>query len=176
MRRPGDWRPRREDRRYGNRTMAKTQQNDTAPLKGLQEMMGAFAPDPAAFENAFRAQIALGEKLSRVALEAAERSAEISGRWTRESLERAAGASTAASGAGTDPAGYGKAVADLASAQAALAAEQLAALAEVARKAQMETVELVLAAGREIGADAAAAFGKASVGAARRTKQAAAAG
>ncbi|NBO21220.1 MAG: Phasin, partial [Rhodobacteraceae bacterium] len=57
---------------------------------------------------------------------------------------------------------YTKAASDFASAAAELAAENLAAFAEVAKKVQIETVELVLAAGKDISDDATAVVKKAT--------------
>jgi hypothetical protein len=56
-----------------------------------------------------------------------------------------------------------------------MAAENLAAFAEVAKKAQMETVELMLAAGKDLSEDAAAAVKKAQAEVTSVAKKAAAA-
>jgi hypothetical protein len=61
-----------------------------------------------------------------------------------------------------EPADYTKAFSDFASAAAELAAENLAAFAEIAKKAQMDTVELMLAAGKTASEDATAAVQKAT--------------
>jgi hypothetical protein len=87
----------------------------------------------------------MGEKLSKVALEAADKSTEISSKWTKDTLAKL-GDVTAAKDEPTD---YTKAMTDFASAQAEMAAETMAAFAEVAKKVQMETVELMMAAGKE---------------------------
>jgi hypothetical protein len=51
---------------------------------------------------------------------------------------------------------------DFASTQAEMSAESMAAFAEVAKKVQMETVELLMAAGKEAGEDAQKAVKKAT--------------
>lgn len=137
--------------------------------KTMQDFMGNFPVDTAAFENAFKSNAQFAEKLSRVALSAAEKSAEISNKWTTEAISKAGDVSAAK----TDPADYGKSVTDFASASAELAAENLAAFAEVAKKVQMDTVELVMAAGKEAGADASAAVKKATNDVAKAAKAAA---
>lgn len=119
----------------------------------MQDMMGNFPFDAAKVKDAFGAQAALGEKMTKVAMEAAEKSAEISTSWTKSTIERASDAATAKQ----DPAEMSKAITDFASAQAEMISENLAAFAEVAKKVQMETVELVMAAGKELGADVAQA-------------------
>lgn len=126
--------------------------------KSLQDILASFPIDTSSFQEAFKTQAALGEKISKVALEAAEKSTEISSKWTKETLARISDVTKAKSEA-TD---YTKAATDFASATAELAAENLAAFAEVAKKVQMETVELLLAAGKDIQEDATAAVKKAT--------------
>ena len=134
--------------------MAKAQ-DFTATLK---DMMGAFPVDTAAFEGAFKNQVALGEKFSSVALEAAEKSAAISTKWTSETLAKLGDMSKVKA----EPADYAKAITDFASAQAEVASENMAAFAEVAKKVQMETVELMMAAGKSASEEATTAVKKAT--------------
>ena len=134
--------------------MAKAQ-DFTATLK---DMMGAFPLDTAAFEGAFKNQAALGEKFSSVALEAAEKSAAISTKWTSETLAKLGDMSKVKA----EPADYAKAITDFASAQAEVASENMAAFAEVAKKVQMETVELMMAAGKSASEEATTAVKKAT--------------
>ena len=54
--------------------MAKTQDF----TKIMQDMMASFPVDTAKFQDAFKSQAALGEKMTQVALDAAEKSTEIS--------------------------------------------------------------------------------------------------
>lgn len=134
--------------------MAKTQ-DFTAVFK---DMMGSFPVDTAAFGDAFKTQAALSEKLSTVALQAAEKSTEISTKWTKETLARLGDMSKAK----TEPADYAKAMTEFASATAEVAAENMAAFAEIAKKVQMETVELLMAAGKDVTEEATAAVKKAT--------------
>jgi hypothetical protein len=139
--------------------------------KVMQDMMASFPVDASALQNAFKTQAAMGEKLSKVALEAAEKSTEITSKWAKETLSRLGDVSKAKS----EPTEYTKSVTDFASAAAELAAENLAAFAEVAKKVQMETVELMLAAGKDISEDATAAVKKATAEVTSVAKKAAAA-
>jgi hypothetical protein len=125
--------------------------------KVMQDMASAFPIDAKAFQDTFKTSAVLGEKVAKVALEAAEKSNEISSKWTKETL----GKVSALTAVKDEPADYSKAVSDFASAAAELAAANLAAFAEVAKKAQMETVELMLAAGKDFSEDATAAVKKA---------------
>ncbi|MCT8159782.1 phasin, PhaP [Pseudoruegeria sp. SHC-113] len=137
--------------------------------KVMQEMMASFPVDTKSFEEAFKTQAAMGEKLSKVALEAADKSAEISSKWTKDTIARL-GDVTKVKAEATD---YTKAVTDFASASAETAAENMAAFAEVAKKVQMETVELMLAAGKDFSEDATAAVKKATTEATKAAKAAA---
>ncbi len=137
----------------------------------LKEMMGAFPVDTKAFDGAFKNQAELGEKFSNVAVEAAEKSATISGKWATDTLAKL----TDMSKAKAEPADYAKAMTDFASAQAEVAAENMAAFAEVAKKVQMETVELMMAAGKEASEEAQTAVKKATDEVTKAAKKATAA-
>lgn len=139
--------------------------------KTMNEMMGMFPMKGTAMTDAFRTQAQLAERMSRVALDAAERSAEISHKWTRETLSRMAPVATVKD----DASDYAKSMTDFASSYAEVSAEHMAAYAEVAKTVQMETMELMLAAGRDAQTEAADTMQKATVQAATAPKRAAAA-
>lgn len=124
----------------------------------FKDMMGAFPVDTAAMEDAFKTTATLNEKLSAVALDAAEKSAEVSSKWTKDTLAKLSDMSKAKS----DPADYAKAMTEFASATAEVAAENMAAFAEIAKKVQTDTVELMMAAGKDLTEDATAAVKKAT--------------
>ena len=124
--------------------------NTTDFTKMIQDMMASFPMDTTAAQDAFKIQAAMAEKFSKVALQAAEKSTEITAKWTKDTLAKVA-VVTAAKGEVAD---YSKAATDFASAASEMAAENLAAFAEVAKKVQMETVELMLAAGKEASEEA----------------------
>ena len=146
--------------------MAKTQ-DFTAVMK---DMMGAFPVDTKAMEDVFKTQATLNEKLSGVALEAAEKSAEISSKWTKDTIAKLGEMAKAKA----EPADYAKSVTDFASASAEVAAENMAAFAEIAKKVQMDTVELMMAEGKDIPEDATAAVKKATNDVTTAAKKAAA--
>jgi hypothetical protein len=54
--------------------------------KTMQDMMASMPVDTAAFQNAFKTHAAFGEKFAKVALEAAEKSTEITSKWAKEAL------------------------------------------------------------------------------------------
>jgi len=148
--------------------MAKAAANDFT--KYVSDMMGAFPVDMSAMNDAFKNSAAMGEKMSKVALDAAEKSTEISSKWTKDTISKMGDVAAVKE----EPTDYTKAMTDFASAQAEMAAETMAAFAEVAKKVQMETVELMMAAGKEATEEATAAVKKATAEVTTAAKKAAA--
>jgi len=134
--------------------MSKTQDY----TKIMQDMMSSMPMDMSKMQEAFKAQTMLGEKMAKVALDAAEKSTDISAKWAKDSLAKV-GVLTSSK---VEPADYAKVVSDFASASVEMATENLAAFAEVAKKVQMDTVELMLAAGKELTEETTAAVKKAT--------------
>ena len=139
--------------------------------KYVTEMMQSFPMDNAAMQDAFKNQAAMGEKMSKVALEAAEKSAELSAKWTKETLAKIA----AVTAVKDEPTDYTKAITDFASSSAELAAENMAGFAEIAKKVQMETVEMMMAAGKDLQEETTAAVKKATAEVTTAAKKATAA-
>ena len=124
----------------------------------FKDVMGAFPIDNSAMEGAFKTTATLNEKLSGVALNAVEKSTEISSKWTKDTVAKLTDMAKAKS----EPADYAKAMTDFATAYSEAAAEHMAAFAEVAKKVQMETVELMMAAGKDMSEEATSAMSKVS--------------
>lgn len=139
--------------------------------KVMQDMMASFPVDNSAMQNAFKTHAAMAEKFSKVALEAAEKSTEITSKWAKDTIAKVADVSKAK----TDPADYSKAASDFASVAAEMATENMAAFAEIAKKVQMETVELMLAAGKDLTEETNAAVKKATADVQSAAKKATAA-
>lgn len=133
---------------------AKTQDYSTM----MKDMMGAFPVDMTAMQDVFKTQAAFADKMSKVVLEAAEKSTEISTKWTKDTI----GKIGVVTNAKDDVSEYSKAMTDFASAQAEMSSESMAAFAEIAKKVQMESVELMLSAGKDMSEDASAAVKKAT--------------
>ncbi|MCT8159781.1 phasin family protein [Pseudoruegeria sp. SHC-113] len=126
--------------------------------KTFQDALASMNVDTKAFEEAIKSSAELGEKMSKITLSAAEESADLSAKWTKDTLAKMGAASTAK----TDPAELGKAVTDFASSSAEKTAESMAAFAEIVKKVQLETVELLMSAGKDFNEDAQAAMKKAA--------------
>ncbi|WP_375281036.1 phasin family protein [Pseudooctadecabacter sp.] len=135
--------------------MAAKTQDFTAVMK---DMMGAFPVDTKAMEDAYKTQATLTEKLSSVTIDAAQKSTELSAKWAQDTLSKMTDLSKAKS----EPADYAKSMTDFASASAEAAAEHMAAFAEIAKKVQTETLELMMAAGKDMSEDMSAAAKKAT--------------
>lgn len=146
--------------------MAKTQ-DYTAIFK---DMMGAFPVDTKGMEGMFKSQTAMTEKMSAVAIDAAQKSTDLSAKWAQDTLSKlSAMASTK-----TEPADYAKTMTDFMSTTAESAAEHMAAFAEIAKRVQTETLELMLAAGKDVSEDMTAAAKKATAEVTAAAKKAAA--
>jgi len=145
--------------------MAKTQ-DFTAVYK---DFLGALPFDTKAVENMFKSQSALAEKMSAVAIEAARKSTDLSAKWTADTL----GKLQTVSKAKAEPADYAKSVTDFASASAEVAAENMAAFAEIAKKVQTETLEIMLNAGKTLSEEVTAAATKATAEVSAAAKKAA---
>lgn len=136
----------------------------------FKDMFNAFPMNANPFEDAIKNSLALNEKLAGVALEAAEKTNDISNKWTKDTLAKLAVVSQTKA----EPADYAKIISEFASASAEAAAENLAAYAEIAKKAQMDTVELVMAAGKDFSEEATNAVKKATDEVTKTAKKAAA--
>lgn len=126
--------------------------------KMMQDAAAAFRMDGGKLKEAFKTSAGYGEKFSKVALDAAEQSTELSAKWARETLSKLGDLSSVKDA----PAEYGKAMSEFAQAQAALMNEQMAAFAEIAKKVQTDTVDLMMKAAQDASTEAQAAVKSAS--------------
>ena len=146
--------------------MAKT----TDYTKMMSDMMASFPMDMSAMNDAFKSSATMAEKLSKVALDAAEKSTDISSKWTKDTIAKIGDVASVKD----EPTDYTKAMTDFASSQAEMTAEIMASFAEIAKKVQMDTVELMMAAGKEATEEATAAVKKATAEVTSAAKKAAA--
>jgi hypothetical protein len=146
--------------------MATNTQDFTAIFKDVTD---AFPVDTKAMEEQFKNQTALAEKMSAVALDAAGKSAELSAKWTQDTIAKI----DAMSKSKAEPADFAKTMTDFASATAEAAAENMSAFAEIAKKVQTQTMELVLAAGKDMSDEVSAAAQKATTDVTAAAKKAA---
>lgn len=123
----------------------------------LKDMMGNFPVDTSSVENLAKSQAALAEKMSSVAIEAAQKSTDLSARWMQDTLSKLSGMTAAKA----EPADYAKSVTDFMTQSAESAAEHMAAFADIAKRVQTETLELLMAAGKDMTEDMTAAARKA---------------
>lgn len=134
--------------------------------KYITEMLNAYKLDNTAMTDAFKNSAELADRMSQVALEAAERTNDLSAQWAKDTLSKMGDVTTTKEA----PADYTKAVSDFATAQAEMSAEMMSAYAEIAKKVQMETVELLMSAAQDMQASAAPAKPAAKKAAPRKSK------
>ncbi len=124
----------------------------------MKDMMTNFPVDTSSVENLAKSQAALAEKMSAVAIEAAQKSTDLSAKWAQDTLSKLSAVTSVKS----EPADYAKALTDFMTASAESAAEHMAAFADVAKRVQTETLELLMAAGKDMSVDMTAAARKAT--------------
>jgi len=129
--------------------------NDPAEL--FNEAMKAMPVDMDALKEQMKSSAALGEELAKIALDAAERSNQISSAWTKETLANVGSVSKIQD----SPSDLTQAMTNFASAQGELASKNMSAFAEIAKTVQAQTIETLMNASKNMGEEAAAAMAKA---------------
>lgn len=124
----------------------------------MKDMMSVFPVDTKAFEDMMKGQTAMAEKMTGVAIEAAQKSTDLSSKWALDTLAKMENMSKAKD----EPADYAKSMTDFMQSTAESSTEHMAAFAEIAKKVQSETMELMLAAGKDATADMTEAAQKAT--------------
>ena len=124
--------------------------------KLMKDMTGNFPFDTVAIEKAVKKSASLNEKLANLALEAAGTSTEITTSWANETFDKF----RVSAKAKDEPLDYGKAMVDFWSAQTEITSKKMELFSDVLKKAQMETVELMVLAGKDMTKDASEAVKK----------------
>ena len=125
--------------------------------KAFEDFIKSTPADFTAFTDMFKNTAEFTGKFSQIALDAAEKNAELSHKFTKDTLAKL----EAVTKVQKEPADYAKVVSEFTSAQAQIAPERIAAFAEIAKKAQKDTVDLVMTAGKDAQADVSKAVKKA---------------
>ena len=126
--------------------------------KSFKEFMASLPMDTSAFEDAVKKQTVVNEKYYNLFLGVAEKSTAISYKWASDVLKNVQDVQTSK----TDPSEYAKSIEDFVSEQSDVATENLAALAEIANKAQLDSVSLFVATAKEVKDETAASVKKAA--------------
>ena len=114
--------------------------------KATEKFFSAFNMDTKMFDDAAKNIAEFNVKFSKIALAAAKKNADLTASWTAETLKSVETANIVQK----DSSDYAAVVSDFASAQAHAMPEKLSAYAEVAKAAQLEAVELFVAAGKDV--------------------------
>ena len=112
--------------------------------------------DFSAFNEVVKNSAEFNSKLSKIALDAAEKNAELTQAWTKDTLSKLESVTKTQK----DPADYAKVISEFTANQAKDASDRVQAFAEVAQKAQAETLELFMNAGKDVQAKAKKATGR----------------
>ena len=110
----------------------------------LKQWLQSFGLDEKGLSSSAKNMATLNEKLTKAALSAAEKSAEVSGNWTREMLDQMA----SGSGAELSPAQRAEAATRVSSEIVETSTRNMNEYADIARKLQMETMALLINASK----------------------------
>ena len=109
--------------------------------KFFKDFMAYLPMDTSVFEDAVEKQTVVNEKYYNLFSRAAEKSTAVSYKWASDVLTKMQEVQTSK----TNPSEYAQSIGDFVSEQTDVATENLAALAEVAKKAQLDSVSLFAA-------------------------------
>ena len=126
--------------------------------KFFKDFMASLPMDTSVFEDAVEKQTVVNEKYYNLFLGATEKSTAISYKWASDVLTKIQEVQTSK----TDPSEYAQSIGDFVSDQNDVATENLAALAEIAKKAQLDSVSLFVATAKEVQDETAASVKKAA--------------
>lgn len=124
----------------------------------FQDLMSGKAFDMPAANDVIGTMSAYQAKMNRIALDTAEKNAELSYGWMKDTFSKM----EAFTAAKQDPSEIAKTSADMMTAAMRSAPEHVAKFAEVAKQAQTDTVELMMEAGKDMQGEAVAAAKKAA--------------
>jgi hypothetical protein len=124
----------------------------------IKDMMSNMPVDTTAVNTLLKSQSALAEKMSAVAIEAAQRSTSLSAKWAQDTLTKLSTMTQAKA----EPADYAKSMAEFMTGSAEAAAEHMAAFAEIAKRVQTETLELLMSGAKDMGQQMTTAATKAT--------------
>lgn len=114
--------------------------------KATEDFFAAFKMDTKVFDDFVKDVAEFNVKMGKIALDAAKKNAELTNAWTAETLKQVEGINKVQK----DVTAYGTVASDFAAAQAQAMPEKLAQYAEVAKAAQLEAVELFVAASKDL--------------------------
>ena len=121
-----------------------------------EKLMGALNFDTKAYEDVLKNAAEFNAKLGKVAVDAARRNAELTNAWTQDVLTRVDTANTAYG----NPVEYAAAATEFATAEVRALPDRMAEFAEIAKTAQLNTLDLMISAGKVVQEKAAPAAAK----------------
>lgn len=120
--------------------------------KATENLLGTFKLDTKIFDGAIKNVAEFNTKLVKIALTSAQKNAELTSNWTAETLKKVEAANQVQNAAGD----YVSVAKDLATSQVQGLPEKISAYVDVAKTAQSETVELLVATGKGLQAEVTA--------------------
>ncbi|MBT9385066.1 phasin, PhaP [Pseudooceanicola sp. CBS1P-1] len=124
----------------------------------MKDFMGSFPVDNSAMEKAFKAQASFGEDFAGAVIEASGKAADLASKWSKGTIAELYELTKAKK----EPAAYVEAMSECMASCSALSSEHLAAFAEISKKMQVDTVELTIAALKDVTDEANKVFSAAA--------------
>ena len=143
-------------------------------MTGISEMTAMYENfikalpfDNKLFEDTYKNSATLNEKFAEVMIIAARKNTDVSSKWAKDTLIKMSGLAQSK----TDGTDYAKTMTDFASDQVEAATESMAAFAEIAKRTQMDFVEIMMTVGKDISEEATASVKQAKADAASTEKK-----
>lgn len=125
-------------------------QDFTEAFKSMFKNVPGVPADFSAFTDSAKEVAEFNTKLNAIALTAAKQNAELSAKWTQDVLAQVTGLNKPQD----QPADYAEVVSEAAAAQVKETPERISQFAEIAKKSQVEAVELIMNTTKDLQAKA----------------------
>ena len=143
-------------------------------MTGISEMTAMYENfikalpfDNKLFDDTYKNNATLNEKFAEVMISAAAKNTDVTSKWAKDTLTKMSGLAQSK----TDAADYAKTITDFASDQVEAATESMAAFAEIAKRTQMDVVDIMMTVGKELNEEATASVKQATTDAASTVKK-----
>ena len=143
-------------------------------MTGISEMTAMYENfikalpfDNKLFEDTYKNNATLNEKFAEAMISAAAKNTDVSSKWAKDTLTQMSGLAQSK----TDGTDYAKTMTDFASDQVEAATESIAAFAEIAKRTQMDFVEIMMTFGKDISEEATASVKQAKADVASTEKK-----
>lgn len=126
-------------------------------MKAAEDFFAAFKMDTTSFDGALKNVAEFQVKMGKIALDAAKKNTKLTNDWATDTIKQLEGMNKVQKDMST----YGTVMSEFASSQAQAMPERLSQYAEIAKAAQLEAVEVIVDASKDMQADIVTMAGEA---------------